>query len=80
MKTAAFTPPFSLIMNRIWPRDGDPSLADHVPHFAQQPGQGFRQRSVDLPGNHQQRIAGAVVDPVVGAGGHGQMAARHVSL
>ena len=31
--------------------DGDPSLADHVPHFAQQLGQGFRQR----------RIAGAVV-------------------
>ena len=29
--------------------DGDPSLADHVPHFAQQPGQGFRQRSVEPP-------------------------------
>jgi hypothetical protein len=60
--------------------DGDPSLADQLPHFAKQPGQGLRQRSVDLPGNHEQRVAGAVVDPVVGAGWHGQMAARHVSL
>ena len=30
--------------------DGDPSLADQVPHLAKQPGQGLRQRSVDLPG------------------------------
>ena len=36
---------------------------------AEDPGQGPRQRRVDLPGDHQQQIAGAVVDPVVGAGG-----------
>jgi len=60
--------------------DGDPLLANQVPHFAKQPGQGLRQRSVYLPGNHQQRLAGTVVDPIVGAGRHGQMAARHVRL
>ena len=30
-----------------------------------QSGQGVRQCRVNLPGNHEQRIAGAVVDPVV---------------
>jgi hypothetical protein len=29
--------------------DGDPSLADQVPHLAKQPMQGFRQRRVDPP-------------------------------
>ena len=60
--------------------DGDPSLADQVAHFAKQPWQGLRQRRVDLPGHHQQRVAGAVVDPVVGAGGHGQMSTRNISI
>ena len=60
--------------------DGDLALADDIAHLAKQPGQGPRQRRVDLPGKHQQRIAGAVVDPVVGAGRHGQMAARHIGF
>jgi len=60
--------------------DGDPPFADHIPHFAKQPGQGLRQRRVDLPGNYEQRIAGAIVDPVVGASRHGQMTARHIGL
>ena len=60
--------------------NGDPPLADDMPHLAQQPGQGLGQRRVDLSGNHEQRIAGAVVDPVIGAGGHGQMAARHIGF
>jgi hypothetical protein len=59
---------------------GDPSLAHDIPHFAKQPRQGLRQRRIGLPGNHQQRIAGAIVDPVVGAGRHGQMTARHIGF
>src|SRR5271166_5720873 len=38
--------------------DGDPLLADHFANLAKQTGHGLRQRSVDLPGNHEQRVAG----------------------
>jgi hypothetical protein len=48
--------------------DGDSSLADHLPHLAKHARQGLRQRRIDLPSHYQQRIAGAIVDPVVGAG------------
>jgi hypothetical protein len=60
--------------------DGDPPLADHLAHLAKHARQGFRQGRIDLPGHHQQRIAAAIVDPVVGAGGHRQAAARHISV
>ena len=60
--------------------DGDLSLTDHVAHFAQQPGHGLRQGSIDLAGNHQQRIARTIVDPVVRRGRHRQMAARNVGI
>ena len=61
--------------------DGHPPLADQVRALrASRRGKAFVNAGVDLCGDHQQRIAGAVVDPVIGAGGHGQMAARHVSL
>src|SRR5262249_62111805 len=40
--------------------NGGLSLTDRVAYFAQQPGHSLRQRSVDLPGNHQQRVAGPV--------------------
>src|SRR4029434_9937253 len=56
--------------------DGDLSFADHTPHLTKQTGHSLRQCGIDLPSNHQQRVAGAVVDPVVCAGGHGQMAPR----
>jgi hypothetical protein len=60
--------------------NSDLSLANRSPHFAKQTGHSLRQSSIDLSGNHQQRVAGAVVDPVVGAGGHGQMSPRDVSI
>src|SRR5258705_9461601 len=59
--------------------NSDPSLADYVAYFAKQTGHSLRQRSIDLPSNHQQRVARAVVDPVVGASRHGQMTPRHIS-
>jgi hypothetical protein len=55
-------------------------LADHSAHFSKQTREGFGQCGVDFPGDHQQRVAGAIVDPIVGGGRHGQMAARHVRL
>jgi len=58
--------------------DGDLSPADHAAYFAQQAGHGLRQRSIDLSGNHQQRITGAIVDPVIRRRRHRQMAARNV--
>jgi len=58
--------------------DGDPPLAHQIADLAQQPGEGLRQRRIDLSGDQQQGVAGAVVDPVVGAGGHRQMTPRHV--
>ena len=60
--------------------DGDLSFADHLPHLSKQTGHGLREGSIDLPGNHQQRVAGTVVDPVIGAGVHGQMTPRHVRI
>jgi hypothetical protein len=58
----------------------DLSLTNHVPYFALQPGHGLRQGSIDLSGNHQQRVAGAIVDPVVRGGRHCQMTARHIGI
>src|SRR5215472_5219607 len=60
--------------------NSDLSLANHPPHLAKQTGHSLRQGRINLSGHHQQWVAGAVVDPVVGAGGHGQMAPRHVSI
>src|ERR1700746_527595 len=60
--------------------NSDASLADYLPHLTKQTGHSLRQSSIDLSGDHQQRVARAVIDPVVGAGGHGQMAPRHVSI
>ena len=60
--------------------NGDLSLANHLPHLAKQPGHSLGQGSIDLSGNHQQWVAGAIVDPVVGAGGHGQMSTRNISI
>ena len=60
--------------------DGHPALADCGAHLSEQGGKGFGQGGVDLCGDRQQRIAPAVVDPVVGGGGHGQMAPRHVGF
>src|SRR6516165_1302835 len=60
--------------------NGDSSLADDLPHLSEQTGHSLRQSSIDLSGNHQQWVAGAVVDPIIGAGRHGQMSPRHVSI
>src|SRR5437016_1240355 len=57
--------------------DGRAPLADHPAHLSKQLGEGLGQRSVDIPGDEQQRVAGAIIDPVVGGGGHGQMAPCH---
>lgn len=51
--------------------DGHTPLADHRAYLCQQIGEGFGLRGVDIPGDEQQRVAGAIVDPVVGSGGHG---------
>jgi hypothetical protein len=53
---------------------------DNIAYFAKQTGHSLRQRSIDLPSNYQQRVTRAVVDPVVGAGRHGQMTPRHTSI
>jgi hypothetical protein len=42
--------------------NGDPPLPDHLPNLAKQTGHSPRQCSVNLPGDHQQRVAGAIVD------------------
>ena len=60
--------------------DRHPPLADRAAHLCEQTGEGSGQCGVDFACDHQQRITGAIVDPVVGGGGHGQMAARHVRL
>jgi hypothetical protein len=60
--------------------NGDPPLPDHLPNLAKQTGHSLGQCSINLPGDHQQRVARAIVDPVVGGGGHSQMAARHISI
>src|SRR5215468_1126907 len=60
--------------------NGDPSLANNLSHLAKQTGHSLREGSIDLPSHHQQWVAGAVVDPVIGGSGHGQMAPRHVSI
>ena len=55
-------------------------LADHAAYLLQQMRESLGQGGVDFTGNHQQRIAGAIVDPIIGGGGHGEMAARHVRV
>src|SRR5262245_17302077 len=60
--------------------NGDPPLADHFPHLTQQTGHSLRHGSIDLSGNHQQWVTRGIVDPVIRGGGHGQMAARHISI
>src|SRR5215467_7939893 len=56
------------------------SFANNLADLAKHTGHSLRQGGIDLSGDHQQRVAGAVVDPVVGTGGHGQMAPCDVSI
>ncbi len=60
--------------------DGHRPLPERRTHPAQQLGEGLGQGGIQLCGDQQQRIAAAIVDPVVGGGGHRQMAPCHVSL
>src|SRR5262245_34673673 len=60
--------------------NGDPPLADHVAHLTQQTGHSLCHGSIDLSGDHQQWVTRGVVDPVIGGSGHGQMAARYISI
>ena len=55
-------------------------LADGGAHLSQQIGESLGEGGVELTGDQQQRIAGAIVDPVVGGGRHRQMAPGHESL
>ncbi len=60
--------------------DGHRAFPERRAHPAQQFGEGLGQGGIQLCGDQQQRIAAAIVDPVVGGGGHRQMASRYVSL
>src|SRR5215475_4232592 len=60
--------------------NGHSSLANNLADLAKQTGHSLRQGGIDLSGDHQQRVTGAVVDPVISAGAHGQMASCHVSI
>src|SRR5262249_24090859 len=43
--------------------NGHSSLANSLADLAKQTGHSLRQGGIDLSGDHQQRVAGAVVDP-----------------
>ena len=50
--------------------NGDPAFADELAHLVQDLGEHLDHTGVSCGGDHQERVTGLVVDPVVRGGGH----------
>jgi hypothetical protein len=58
----------------------NPTFAQQPTHLLQDVGEHLYQTGVGLGGDYEQRLAGCIVDPVVGGGRHRQAHLRHMGL